>query len=927
MTILKESFPLIGRDDLILLTNAVVTGAGAAPPAIILIGEAGSGKTAMLRNAVRAAGADLRVLSAAGGSAESSAHGPLARMLWPVLPFASALPPGLRDVLTEIVGEPAATLVPPALICDAVLALLEVAAVESPLLLAIDDADRLDDAVRHVLINVTAQLMTTRVRAVLTARRRDVLAGIDRAIPIVEITPLSPHHSAELVDAQPDQPDPSVRGEIIRWSRGNPLALIEYTRACARDGTTTFHGATMCDSAGTHPMFANQVAAMPPDTRKLLLYAAAGTGRETVYMVTAAAGFAKDFSGWEPARKARCIEFTDDRRIVFTSALLRAAAYTSGDFGEQRAAHLALAAMPDLDVGVRAWHLGSAAPGPDEDIAAVLEDTSARSIGRVSELQRARALQRAAELSPDRVDAARRYALAAGAANYAGDPAWALSLAEVPLRESQDPDVSGYAALVRASILLQSGRPGDAFTTIGDVLDGTWPDDEHLVLAMLYSAAGSSYYSGVWEHRRDLRRWLDRIASTPVRLSRFPLPFPADAAELQRAYAAMYADTANDDSRPASPDGRWFEPQSPAVEPYRRLVAGVMAFVGEDTAVAARELSVAIERLSAGGGLRGFTFALAPLSWTLLDTGQWTTLEKVLDEAAALCVVARGVTLVEREALACRARLRAMRGDVDGATLAVRQARDLSVTAGQPGCATEVNLNCAAGWIALATGDFDEAYRRFRSMFTAEGHPGHFVVSYRAIADVAWAAARSGRIDEVQPLISAISRRLGSKPPVRLRLLQHQALALTTETHLAERHYKLAVFDPAGEQWPLERARARLHYGEWLRRARRPAEARPLLAAALDVFERFGAEPLAGIARSELRAAGVTTVIPGPADDALLMLTAQERQIVVLAASGLTNREIAERLKLSPRTVASHLYHVYPKLGVSRRHELREFIS
>jgi DNA-binding CsgD family transcriptional regulator len=84
---------------------------------------------------------------------------------------------------------------------------------------------------------------------------------------------------------------------------------------------------------------------------------------------------------------------------------------------------------------------------------------------------------------------------------------------------------------------------------------------------------------------------------------------------------------------------------------------------------------------------------------------------------------------------------------------------------------------------------------------------------------------------------------------------------------------------------------------------------------------------LAGIARAELRAAGVTTTSAEEAGDLLSALTAQERQIVTLAASGLTNREIADRLRLSPRTVASHLYHVYPKLGVSRRHELREFTS
>jgi DNA-binding CsgD family transcriptional regulator len=762
---------------------------------------------------------------------------------------------------------------------------------------------------------------------VLTARRRDALGGVDRAIHTVDVAPLSPHHSAQLLDAQPVRPDPSVRGEIIRWSQGNPLALIEFARAYARNGTTTFHGATMCDAAGIHPMFARQIAELPSDTRRLLLFAAAGTGHETVDMISAAAGLANDFSGWEPARSDGCVEFTDDRRIEFASALLRSAAYAGGDFGQQRAAHLALAAIPDLHPGVRAWHLGSAAPGPDEMVAAVLENTASGSPGAVGELTRARALQRAAELSPDRADAARRYALAAGAANFAGDPAWALSLAEVALRESGDPNVTGYAALTLGSILLQSGRPTEGFSVIRDVLEGQWPADVHLVLALMYSAAGCSYYTGVRDHRRHLRRWLDQIEGIPVRASSFPLPFPPEAAEWQRAYIAMYADTAASDSRPSPPDRRSLPPHPPAVEPFRRLVGGVMAYVNEDTAAAARDLTGAMAQLSGAGGMRGFTFALAPLSWTLLDTGQWVRLRDVLDDAEALCAVAHRLTLVEREILACRAQLLAMCGDVDGALRAVRRAHAASPPAGQPPCATEVSLVRAAGWAAIATGDFDEAYRRFRTLFDDAGHPAHFVVSYRAIADLAWAAARSGRSEEVQPVIVAVGRRLGSRPPVRLRLLRHQAMALTITTHLAERHYRLAVFDPAGEQWPLERARARLHYGEWLRRARRPAEARPLLAAALEVFERSGADPLAGIARSELRAAGVTTTRPDDADDALRALTAQERQIVSLAASGLTNREIAERLTLSPRTVASHLYHVYPKLGVSRRHELRAFTT
>jgi ATP/maltotriose-dependent transcriptional regulator MalT len=330
-----------------------------------------------------------------------------------------------------------------------------------------------------------------------------------------------------------------------------------------------------------------------------------------------------------------------------------------------------------------------------------------------------------------------------------------------------------------------------------------------------------------------------------------------------------------------------------------------------------------MEQLTDSGGMRGFTFALAPLCWTLLDTGRWSELDDLLGRARSVCAV-QTLTLVDREINACTAQLAAYRGDVDGAAAALARARKVTASAAAPPRATEVALSRAAGWAAVAMGDFDEAYRLFSEMFSSAATPMHFIVSLRGIAELAWAASRSGHGEQAQILMSHIGARLGTKPPARLRLLQHQALAVCTDGHLAERHHKLSVFDPAGEEWPIERARARLHYAEWLRRNRRPAEARPLLTAALEVFERAGAVPLAEIARAELRASGVSTAAPA-APDALQSLTAQEQQIVRLAASGLTNREIAERLKLSPRTVGSHLYHVYPKLGVSRRHELREF--
>lgn len=920
---MTDDFALVGRDDLVALVTSVATGYGDAPPAVILLGENGIGKTALLRTAVRAAGDKVRVLFASGAPSAAAPYTPLVKMLWPIWEFVTALPPVLRVPLHQLMQDPAHPSLDADLLGEAVLALLEAGDTASPVLLAIDDVDRFGHDTRRVLVRVAAHLGAARVRAVLTARRLDSLGRLDRAIRTVDVGALTPHFSARLMNAQPQQPDPSVRGEIIRWSRGNPLVLIEFTRAYARSRTTRFDGATM-SGAAIDPVITGQIAALPADTRRLLMYAAAGTGQETVDVITEAAGFGHEFVVWEPARKARCVEFTDDRRVRFANALLCSAAYGDGDYSQQRAAHLALAQMPSLDAGTRAWHLSCRAPGPDEMLAAALEHAASPSRHRGTELERGRLLQRAAELSPAPADAARRYALAASAVNYAGDPAWALSLAEVPLREAHDPNVAGFAALTRASILLQAAQADDAFAVLRDVLDGSWPDDAHLVLAMVHLGAGIAYYTGIREHRRDLGRWLLRTTGVPLTDSRFPLPFPPAAAELQRAYIAMYVETGITGLPPHSLDHSVRQPKSPVLEPYRRLVAGVMAYVCEDTGVAVRELTGAVEHLTAAGGLRGYTFALAPLCWTLLDTGQWSRLEQVLDEVASACASAHGFELVVRETLSCTAMLMAMRGDHRLASRSIEQAWRLSATAARRPCATSVALDRAAGWTAVAKGDFDEAYRCFRAMFTDDGQPAHFVVAYRGIADLAWSAARSGRTEEIQPLIAAIGRRLGSRPPVRLRLLRHQALALTTTSQVAERHYKLAVFDPTGEQWPLERARARLHYGEWLRRARRPAEARPLLAAALEVFERLGAGPLAEITRGELRAAGVATGRPAN-DDALQALTAQERQIVGLAASGLTNREIGVRLKLSPRTIASHLYHVYPKLGVSRRHELREF--
>jgi DNA-binding CsgD family transcriptional regulator len=205
--------------------------------------------------------------------------------------------------------------------------------------------------------------------------------------------------------------------------------------------------------------------------------------------------------------------------------------------------------------------------------------------------------------------------------------------------------------------------------------------------------------------------------------------------------------------------------------------------------------------------------------------------------------------------------------------------------------------------------------------------PLHQHVPYLAIADLASAAVRAERHLEARTLVENALTQAGPAPGPRLGQLAARARGLLAEPADAEACFTTGLSDPAGESWPFERAKLRLDYGEWLRRRRRINDAKPVLASALETLRRLGAVPWTRRAEAELRACGVTTQATPAARDALAGLTAQQREIVMLAGRGLTNGEIADRLFLSPRTVASHLYRSYPKLGIAGRHQLRDLID
>jgi DNA-binding CsgD family transcriptional regulator len=265
----------------------------------------------------------------------------------------------------------------------------------------------------------------------------------------------------------------------------------------------------------------------------------------------------------------------------------------------------------------------------------------------------------------------------------------------------------------------------------------------------------------------------------------------------------------------------------------------------------------------------------------------------------------------------------ALRGDSDAA----RRHADRALAAVDPAeCGlVAARARRALGVAALADGSYLQAFTQLRGLFSEDGSPLHNYASYLGIADLAAAAVHAGRQMEGCEVIEHALSRLDGSASARLEQLVARARGILARPDRAEAHFDKALCDPAGEQWPFERAQLRLDYAEWLRRRRRINDAKPVLNEALGTFLRLGARSWAQRAEAELRACGVA--VRGTERDALDELTPQQRQIVLLAGRGLSNREIADRLFLSPRTVTSHLYRSFPKLGVAARYQLRDVIA
>ena len=323
-----------------------------------------------------------------------------------------------------------------------------------------------------------------------------------------------------------------------------------------------------------------------------------------------------------------------------------------------------------------------------------------------------------------------------------------------------------------------------------------------------------------------------------------------------------------------------------------------------------------------GGAVTSAIEALFLLGNDAYFAGRWDDVQALADEGLALCQ-AYDYALLQSVGQFLQALVASGRGD--HAT-----ARTLTEQMSRWAAPRRVGLVSAYVWHvrtldAQSRGDFDDAYRCASVISPAGQLASHVPNALWLIMELVEAAARSGRAGEAAVHVAAARDARVSELSPRLALVVAGATAMAAADRDHRDLFERALLVPDADRWPFDLARIQLAYGERLRRTQSPSEARTQLSAAIDAFEALGARPWAARAGNELRATGIHRQqpdSPGEAD-----LTAQQHQIAELAAAGLSNKQIAERLFLSPRTVGYHLHQVFPKLGITCRAALRDALA
>jgi DNA-binding CsgD family transcriptional regulator len=879
--------------------------------ALVVRGEPGVGKTALL-DYLAGRAAECRIARAVGVQSEMElAFAGLHRLCAPMLDHAQSLPVPQREALRTAFGLSAGPVPDRFLVGLAVLGLLSEAAGERPLICVLDDMQWLDHASAQALGFAARRLAADPVGLVFAAR----VPGEDLAgLPELAVAGLAERDARALLDSVLTGPlDARVRDRIIADTNGNPLALLELPRGLTPAqlaGGFGLSSAVPLDGR-IEESFRRQLEALPPQTRRLVQLAAADPSGDPVLVWRAAGRLAIGAGAAEPAVQAGLAEF--GARVRFRHPLVRSAAYRSASVQTRQQLHGALAEVTDAaaDPDRRAWHRAQAAPGPDEEVAAELEQCAGRAQRRGGLAAAAAFLERSAGLTLDPARRAQRALAAAQAKLQAGALDAALFLLATAEAGSLDELASARVDLLRGQVAFASGLGSDAPPLLLKAAKRLEPLDLDLARETYLSAWMAALFAGRFAGAGDLTevsraaRGLCAVPSPqPIALVLDALTLlvtdgPAAAAPALRQAARVFAS----DTISAEEQIRW-----------GWLAQGAPTALWDEVgwrALLVRQVQLARD----AGALDQLPVDLGALGTNAAWRGDFAEAAALIAETDAVCAATGS-----RSAPFAAMLLAALRGHEAEAGPLI-EATIAEATAGGQGIAVTY-AHWAAAVLANGLGRYADALAAAEQ--ASQDSPALYMAMW-ALPELIEAAARTGNTGVAHDALARLAETTQAGGTDFGLGMEARSRALVSEGETAEGCYREAIDRLGRIQLRPELARAHLLYGEWLRGEDRRRDARAELRTAYDLFTAMGIEAFAERARRELLATGdtVRTRTVQTASE----LTAQEAHIARLAVDGRSNAEIGAQLYLSIRTVEWHLSRVYTKLGVGSRRELRSALA
>jgi DNA-binding CsgD family transcriptional regulator len=902
-----QSSRLVGRArERDVLDQLLADARGGRSGTLVIRGEAGVGKTALLRYCAQHA-VDCKVVDVAGVEDELELpFAALHQLCQPLLDRLSDLPEPQARALRVAFGFAAGATPDRLMVGLAVLTLLSEVAATRPLVCVIDDAQWVDEASAQVLGVVARRLLAESVVLLLAMRETGSRYGFDglRTLSLEGLT--TDDARTLLTAATAGHVDAQVRDRIVAETRGNPLALLELSHEMSpaelAGGFATPRSTAVSNQMEEH--YTRRIRALPEPAQMVMMLAAADPTGDPALLWRARLGLGLDSASAGAAPSDQLLDISS--QVRFRHPLARSAAYAAGSDADRRTAHAALAAATDAhaDPDRRAWHLALAATGPDEALAVELERMAATAQERGGIAAAAAVLQRAVRLTAAPARRFDRALMAASAHLHAGGFDEARRLLAEAAGAAADDLQRARVEQLRAQIASAS-NPG--------------PDAPALLLD---AAARLEALDVLLARETYLHAWL--AATVAGRTAR------QGGTLLEVSIAALACPRPRDEPRPCD-----------------LLLDALATSTTSDRRTAAPSLKRAMHTFLDGevsddeALTRGMLASLTAMglwdieSWDTLSTRQ-IELARASGAFSPLVVTVKGhaVMLALRgdfEAVSALAAQETMLAEVTGVRLASFGGLLVAAYHGRPSeaealfSATRADSRASGHWVGWATAILNNALGRYPEAYegaemAATSRDGPFTPSW-ALPELVEAAVRSGREARAEEALEQLEAAAVDDSDWAMGVVA-RSQALLSSGARAESSFQEAVARLSRTLLLPDLARSHLLYGEWLRRQSRRVDARAQLRKAHSSFEAMGADAFANRARRELLATGerVRKRTAGTSNG----LTPQELHIARLARAGGTNPEIAAELFLSSRTVEWHLRKVFAKLGISARRELRD---